>query len=643
MHSDFLKVLKLSMRYKWSLVGSFICSGFVALLWSANIGAVYPVARIVFYGKTIQESVSEQIDELEEKISNCEQDLGSSTDAESQQSINASRLDSLRSELQQRRTLHDWAVFLPDQPFTTLVCVVVAFFIGTILKGLFLACNDLLVSSVVQRTLYDLRIKVFKQLMHSDMLLFEKQGPSKLLARFTHDLENVTGGLGVVFGPAIREPLKAIACLIGAAFVSWKLLLISLTISPFLVIAMRFVMNRASALNNDSMSAMSMVYTRLKEAFSGILVIKAFTLEREMTLQFQKTCSDIKRKVLRTQSFRAFLKPLSETFGSAAISIALLVGGYCVLSPDTFLSINLDPPSLMVFFGLLVGAVDPLRKLTSIVFPFRRSLVAAERVFSIIERQQKVADQSHPTDLGEKIREIAFDNVRFGYTPQKKVLRRVTANFCLGEVTAIVGPNGAGKTSLIKLLLRLYDAKSGCIRFNGIDIKNIRAVDLRSRIGIVTQTTFLFDGTVLENIRWGRPGATDAEVIHAAELAGAHEFITTDLEDGYDTIVGEECQRVSGGQAQRLALARAVLRDPDILILDEATSNMDAKAERQISASLRTFMTDRITLIIAHRQSTLRLARRILVLRDGKVVDFGTSDELSARCTLFERMFPSKH
>ena len=518
--------------------------------------------------------------------------------------------------------------------------MVLVFFSATVLKGAFLAIHDILVARVVASTLQELRVIVFQKVVNADLALFDSNGPSRLLARCTHDLEGVTAGLGTFFGPVILEPLKALSCLIAAAFVSWRLLLMSFIVAPAAVIAIRYLLRRVKELNHESMAAMSEVYARLNEAFLGIFVIKAFTLEQHKTSEFADTCNKINRRILRMQSARALVKPLVELLGSAAISTALLVGGYYVLHPTTTTSIRLDPPQLILFFGLMIGATDPFRKISGVGFQIRRSLVASERISAIVNQQPLVAELPHTDALGSTLQRIEIDDVHFGYSARKKALRGLSAVFRRGEVTAIVGANGSGKTSLIKLLLRLYDPQAGEIRFDGVDLRKLKLRNVRDQIGIVTQSVFLFDDNVLENIRLGRPGASDSDVVEAARLSGAHDFIMRDLAQGYDTRVGEGCQRLSGGQAQRIALARAILRNPKILILDEATSNIDPRAEANLVTTLKDFLRQRITIIVCHRESTLSFADRVLVMRKGIVADGGTTQELAIRCPPFRRLFP---
>jgi ATP-binding cassette subfamily B protein/subfamily B ATP-binding cassette protein MsbA len=292
-----------------------------------------------------------------------------------------------------------------------------------------------------------------------------------------------------------------------------------------------------------------------------------------------------------------------------------------------------------VFYGFLIGTSDPARKLSSVVGSIQAGAAAADRVYAVLDQQPTIVDRTAARRLTTSTRDIEFRSVHFHYRAGEPVLKGIDLKIPFGETLAIVGPNGCGKSTLAKLMLRFYDPTQGSVHIGGVDLRQQKLRDLRRQIGTVTQHTWLFDDTVMNNIRYGRPHASDSEVISAARLAHADHFITHVLEHGYETQIGEAGGRLSGGQRQRIALARAILCDPAILILDEATSQVDVESEQLTHQALQQFKAGRTIMLITHRLTTLSLADRILVMDDGRISDLGTHDELVARCELYRRLY----
>jgi ATP-binding cassette subfamily B protein/subfamily B ATP-binding cassette protein MsbA len=282
---------------------------------------------------------------------------------------------------------------------------------------------------------------------------------------------------------------------------------------------------------------------------------------------------------------------------------------------------------------------EPARKLSDIFGRLQVGYAAADRLFHLLDQPSRIADPAAPRSLPTPHGKLIFEDVSFHYQAELPVLRNINLTISFGERIAIVGPNGCGKTTLSNLILRFYDPVSGRITIDGVDLREASLDELRRRIGIVTQQPVMFDDTVMNNLRYGSPEATAADVIRAAKLAEAHEFIESKLARGYDSPLGDDSHRLSGGQRQRLSLARALVRDPEILILDEATSQLDPHTERLIHTAAESFMKNRTTIIITHRPLTLRLADRILVMNAGEIVDSGTEEELASRCEIFQQLF----
>jgi ATP-binding cassette subfamily B protein/subfamily B ATP-binding cassette protein MsbA len=322
----------------------------------------------------------------------------------------------------------------------------------------------------------------------------------------------------------------------------------------------------------------------------------------------------------------------------------MLGGGYLVLNEQTHLfgihisDVPLTHGWITMFFAALAGAADPVRRMSAIFNSLQRAAASSDRVYELFDRTTQLTEPASPAQLPDRLGNIEFRDVSFSYQPDEPVLDAVNLKVAPGETIAIIGPNGCGKSTLMNLVPRFYDPTHGSVTLDGTDLREFRIRELRTRLGIVSQETLLFNDTVANNIRYGSTEATDQQVIEAAKQAHAHRFITEKLSDGYESPCGPSGNRLSGGQRQRIALARAILRDPEILILDEATSQIDVESERLIHEVLEKFVQGRTVFMITHRPSTLALADRIVVMDQSRIVDVGKFDELSARCELFQRM-----
>jgi ATP-binding cassette, subfamily B, bacterial MsbA len=491
---------------------------------------------------------------------------------------------------------------------------------------------------------FELRKEFYRRTMRLDLGTFRQTSPGDLMNRAMGDVGTAAVGAQNVFGMAIREPMKVAVCLIGAAWVSWQLLLLTLISVPLAAYAIQWLAKSLKRANRKAIEEFRYVYDRLDETISGIKVIKAFTRESRERSRFHRTSKQVYNKSMRIAMYDSLVSPFTETIGIVIIMAAVLSGGYLVLNQQTHLlgiRISQEPLThgwLTLFYCMLAGASDPGRRLTAAFNSLQQGAAAADHLYELMDRETAVKDPADPKSLPELIGPIEFRDVSFWYKPSEPVLEHLNLRVEPGETVAIIGPNGCGKSTLMNLMLRFYDPVAGSVTLSGYDLRDLRRRDLRDRIGLVTQETLLFDDTVYENIRYGRFEASREEVYEAARRGHAHRFITETLSDGYDTVVGPGGNRLSGGQRQRIALARAILRDPDILILDEATSQIDVESEKLIHEVLEEFTRGRTALIITHRPSTLELADRIVVMEAGRIVDVGTFSQLAERCDLFRRL-----
>jgi ATP-binding cassette, subfamily B, bacterial MsbA len=536
---------------------------------------------------------------------------------------------------------HRW---LPTTPFTTLVLICFVVMVATIFKSVFKIWNSVLVSRIGNQVSLDLRNSFYRQVLRLDMAHFTEQGRGDLMNRCTSDLGTVGQGVQRVFGQALMEPLKMVVCLAIAAYVSWQMLLITIIIAPLAGYTIHWLGKALKRTHKRAMQELSSIFESLNETLSGMKLIKTFTMEPNEQSRFESASKTLYRRQMKIVVYNSLVAPLTETLGLGMVMIAALMGGYLVLGQNTHVfgiricTLPLTHGEMSVFFAMLAGMADPARRLSNEFGNIQSAAASADRVYEVLDLEPTIADPPNAQPLPRLAKAIAFEGVDFQYHSGKRVLQEIQLDVRAGETLAVVGPNGCGKTTLVQLLPRLYDPSKGRITIDGVDIRDVRLRDLRSRFGMVTQETLLFNDTVLNNIAHGDPSASRAAIEAAARKAHAHGFITEKLPQGYETIVGPTGSRLSGGQRQRIALARAILRDPEVLILDEATSQIDVESEQLIHTVLEEFTRNRTTILITHRPSTIALADRVLVMDRGRIVDVGPPNELADRCELYRRL-----
>jgi len=654
---NFGRALRLTLAHRWTLVASITSALLVAVLWGGNITAIYPCVEIVLKGKSPAEWAEDQIEYAEQTKAKFEvkrtEALAAlevaSPEDEAQLQYNLQRAeDRIEAETKgaarYRQLLPYLRKYLPSEHFQTLIWILAAFLIGTFVKDLFLISSTVLVAWVSGSVGLKLRNDFYQQTLAMDVASLGKQSTGDLMNRFTDNIGSVTAGINNLLGRAIREPLKMLVCLVGAALVCWRLLLLTMIVAPLAGYLINRLAKSLKRANHRAMQEMSHVYTNLSEKLAGIRVVKAFTMERHESNRFSLTAQEYFRKSMKIVRRSSLISPLNEMMGAVMLSLGILAGAYLALYHETHLfgirisDRRLTPGDLMLFFGFLAGVTDPARKLTSVFGQLQAAFAASDRVYEILDRESRISDPVNPKPVKRHDRDITLERVHFSYDTGSQILTDVNLKVPFGETVAIVGSNGCGKSTMLNLLSRFFDPTEGSVKLDGIDIREVRRTDLRRQIGLVTQETFLFDDTVFENIRYGAPDATREQVIEASKRAHAHKFIEGKLAHGYETVVGSGGSRLSGGQRQRIALARAILRDPPILILDEATSQIDLESEQLIHQALREFIHNRTTFIITHRTSTLALADRVVVMKQGRILDVGTHQELTARCEFYQRI-----
>lgn len=655
---NFGRVVQLALKHRITFVASVLSALVVGVMWGGNIGALYPFLDVAFQNRTLHDRVDEMVEAKQQELARLAASL-EETEArwnrapeEEGPGLEREMAEIQRQAYWQEKALGFYELsggflnrYVPRDPFKSLAMLVGVLFCATIVKNIFLTANMVLVARLSQLGAFELRKLFFARTLQMDVANFTNEGTSDLMSRFTHDMHNVAFGLNALFGKLVREPLKLFTCLIGAAVVCWQLLVLSLVVAPVAVLLIRWLAQILKRANRKAMEEMAQLYNVLTETFQGIKIVKAFTMERQERQRFHAISKNYFEKSMKIGWYDAWTRPVTEVLGILIVCLAMVAGAYLVLRGQTNLlgipmsSKPLTWPTLLIFYGLLIGTADPARKLSDVFSQLQAGVAAADRIYSLLDREPKVRDPERPRRLARHSRDLAFEGVEFAYQPDHPVLHDINLHVRFGETIAIVGPSGCGKSTLANLICRFADPTSGEIRLDGIPLPDVRIRDLRGQIGLVTQDPLLFDDTVMNNIRYGSPGASDAQVIEAAKQAHAHGFIEAELPDGYQTIVGPMGGQLSGGQRQRIALARAILRDPSLLILDEATSQVDLESERIIQTVMEGFTRGRTTVMITHRLGALVLADRIVVMQDGRILDAGTHAELIARCDLYRRLY----
>ena len=501
---------------------------------------------------------------------------------------------------------------------------------GPLAAGFLGVLQKYLSALIGERVTFELRVRLFKHLHRQPLGYFASARPGEPLSRVLNDVE----GVGQAVSKTLTAVLKNAVVLVSAAatviWLDWRLAVVSLCLLPLFVAPTRRVGKKRKALKRLAQERMAELTGILSEtlSISGVLLVKTFGAEKLERRRVKRKCRELMRLSLDQTLVGRWFSMLLGLFESVGPALIFLIGGWLVIGGDARLG------TLVAFVTLLRRLYGPASELASVHVDLVTSYAYFERVYAVLDLTPAIRNAPDAVKLAEVRGEIEIRNVTFEYRPGVAALEGVSLHIPAGSTLALVGPSGSGKSTLAALLARLWEPTRGAILLDGQDLRRLELKSLRSRIGVVTQETYLFHATVAENLRYGRPDATDAEVIAAARAAQIHELIAA-LPQGYDTLVGERGLRLSGGERQRIAIARALLKDPRILVLDEATSSLDAVNEALVQAALVPLMKGRTTLIIAHRLSTIRNADAIAVLEKGRLRELGSFDDLMGKPGLF--------
>ncbi|GFE62564.1 ABC transporter ATP-binding protein [Geobacter sp. AOG2] len=499
-----------------------------------------------------------------------------------------------------------------------------------VVRGLARFTYDTTIKLAGQKAIQDIRNSLYAATMRQDMAFYNRQATGELMSRMTNDIAQMQEGIGQVVTGLFRDMISAVSLLGVVFYRNWELAVISFVVIPATAYPAQLIGKKIKNASGRSLNVMGGLTSILQETFSGVKVIKAFGLEDRTIARFHATNLEFFRQIRRYIKYESLAMPVSEAIISLGVAGVIYFGGNQVMSG------RMTASEFFSFIAAMVMMFTPIKKLQGSYNVVQRSAGAAERVFDLLDERRAIVDRPGAVDIGRSSGQVEFRHVSFSYGGEP-VLQDVSLTAESNRMVALVGPSGGGKSTLVSLISRFYDVSEGAVFIDGRDIRDVTISSLVSQIALVDQETTLFNESIANNIRYGKPGATLEEVVEAAKAAFAHDFIQQ-LPDGYDTNIGDRGLRLSGGQRQRICIARALLKNAPILILDEATSALDTESEQMVQKALDNLMINRTTFVIAHRLSTVLHADTIIVLENGRIVERGSHDDLLKNSSLYSRL-----
>lgn len=502
-------------------------------------------------------------------------------------------------------------------------------------SALFNLIQSYIMAGVAQKITYQVRNDLIHKINKLPMKYFDKKTNGEVLSIITNDVDTLSTGLNQSITQIITSICTIIGILIMMFSISWEMTIASLLILPISVIILKNVIGKSQKYFTQQQEYLGHVNGQVEEVYSGHNIVKVFGREKEVIKEFEKENQNLYKSGWKSQFLSGLMFPLMNFVGNVGYVVVAILGGYFAIKG------RITVGNIQSFIQYNKQFTQPIGQVAQISSTIQAMIAASERIFEFLEENEEIEDLENPISIEGIKGNIKFEHVHFGYDPEKIIINDFNSTVKDGQKIAIVGPTGAGKTTMVKLLMRFYDVNGGAILIDGNNIKDFKRGELRKLFGMVLQDTWLYGGTIKDNIRYSRPDATDSEVIEAAKAAHVHHYIKT-LSKGYDAVINEESNNISAGQKQLLTIARVILADPKILILDEATSSIDTRTEQQIQAAMDNLMKGRTSFIIAHRLSTIKNADLILVMDQGDIVEQGTHEELLAKDGFYAKLYNSQ-
>lgn len=504
-----------------------------------------------------------------------------------------------------------------------------------VLSMVFSLIQGFIMTNISQKVTYQFRKEISEKINRMPMKYFETKTHGEVLSRITNDVDTLSQSLN----QSITQIITSVTMLIGILYmmltISVTMTLVAILTLPLSGVLMGFIVNKSQKYFKEQQEFLGHVNGQVEEVYGGHNIVKAFNGEEKVLEEFKKANDTLYNSAWKSQFLSGMMHPIMTFVGNIGYMAVAILGGYLTVKN------RIKVGDIQSFIQYVRSFNQPIGQVAQISSQLQQTAAAAERIFEFLEEEEEEQFAANPVNVDRVESRVEFKHVRFGYNPDKIIIKDFSAQVKPGQKIAIVGPTGAGKTTIVKLLMRFYDVNDGEILIDGHNIKDFNRGQLRQMFGMVLQDTWLFNGTIMENIRYGKSDATDEEVIAAAKAAHAHHFIST-LPDGYNMVLNEETSNISQGQKQLLTIARAILADPKILILDEATSSVDTRTEIMIQKAMDNLMKGRTSFIIAHRLSTIRDADMILVMKDGDIVEQGNHEELLEKGGFYASLYNSQ-
>lgn len=504
-----------------------------------------------------------------------------------------------------------------------------------IISSIFSFIQTFITSDISQKVSYNLRKSISEKINKLPLNYYDRKTNGEVLSRVTNDIDAISQNLNQILSQMITSATTLIGVLIMMLSISVTMTLVSLIVIPLSLVMIMLVVKKSQKHFRAQQEYLGHTNGHIEEMYSGHNIMKAFNGEEKAIEEFDKLSDTLYNSAWKSQFLSGMMMPIMTFIGNLGYVIVAIMGGFLAIRN------KIQVGDILAFIQYVRSFMQPIAQTAQIANVMQQTAAAAERVFEFLEEEEVVEDVKNPISTEGIEGAVEFDHVRFGYNEDKIIINDFSINIKPGQKVAIVGPTGAGKTTIVKLLMRFYELNGGKILIDGHDYRDFTRNDLRKIFGMVLQDTWLFNGSIMENIRYGRLDASDEEVIEAAKLAHAHHFIKT-LADGYNMEINEEADNISQGQKQLLTIARAILSDPKILILDEATSSVDTRTEVLIQQAMENLMECRTSFIIAHRLSTIKNADVILVMKDGDIVEQGTHEELLKSKGFYSELYNSQ-